>query len=148
MPVSELEYTQREAASIQPVPREAPRDIDIDLIKSNIESLLKSIDSQYCTEFKHGANTIHTKIYTDDIKQMLYSINTIVRDFLRTELCKSVKKSLLYSSIFDIINSVYQIIDIIEDENTTDECNRLNSRLTGFLFKNIENLHNEYRTNK
>ena len=128
--------------------REAPRDIDIDLLKSNIETLLKSIDSQYCTEFKHGANTIHTKIYTDDIKQMLYSINTIVRDFLRTELCKSVKKSLLYSSIFDIINSVYQIIDIIEDENTTDECNRLNSRLTGFLFKNIENLHNEYRTNK
>lgn len=146
--MSELEYTQREASSIQPVSREAPRDIDIDLLKSNIETLLKSIDSQYCTEFKHGANTIHTKIYTDDIKQMLYSINTIVRDFLRTELCKSVKKSLLYSSIFDIINSVYQIIDIIEDENTTDECNRLNSRLTGFLFKNIENLHNEYRTNK
>ena len=102
MPVSELEYTQREASSIQPVSREAPRDIDIDLLKSNIETLLKSIDSQYCTEFKHGANTIHTKIYTDDIKQMLYSINTIVRDFLRTELCKSVKKSLLYSSIFDI----------------------------------------------
>lgn len=139
-----LIYTEVPSSSIS-ASKALPSLIDIDTIIDIISKDLKSIDSSHVTAFKQGMMTRLNETYNNKLKQYLYNLNLFIEDFIRSSIEKTSRKSLLYTSIFNIINTTYQLIDLIDEEDdTTEIVEKLNSAILGLTINNTKNTYEAY----
>jgi hypothetical protein len=144
-------YTEKPASSILPV---ASRDAPIPALKTvyaNLEIILTSMDSKHSTAFKRGQFVTINNIKHGALKQYLYSLNLFIGEIVKSSTDTTTKKGLLYTRIFDIINSSYELLDTAtQTKNSNDDsiAMELNCALLGFALKNIKIYYDEYRNQK
>ena len=109
------------------------------------------MDSKHSTAFKRGQFVTINNIKHGALKQYLYSLNLFIGEIVKSSTDTTTKKGLLYTRIFDIINSSYELLDTAtQTKNSNDDsiAMELNCALLGFALKNIKIYYDEYRNQK
>jgi hypothetical protein len=142
-------YTEVPASSAMPKARPIIDVPSINSVLSSLETILNDMDSSYGNALKRGSQLTTHQLHGDPLKQYLHNLSTFIEDIIKINTAKTAKKSLLYNTIFTIINSSYQLLDILDqkgsqDDDTSDMVCALNSALLGFTINNTKIFYDEY----
>lgn len=137
-------YTDVPSSSIMQQKPTPPRSSAVADIIQELEVALKSIESSHLSSFRSARFIETNDTFNNKLKQYLYNLNLFLEQTIKTHISKTSKKSLLFTSIFNIINICYQLIDLIDDDYDTQEItDQLNTALLGYTINNIKILYED-----